>query len=93
MRKIYIPGKLIVSRRQAKGLTQAQLAEELGIDVSTFCRIENELVAPDVENLDKIAQWLGITITLGKQNPSYEVTVELETLHQKLTRIQEILGE
>lgn len=54
---------LLWEKRMSKFLTLQELAELTGISTSTLCRIENELVSPSLENLERIAIALGIRIT------------------------------
>jgi len=54
---------LLWEKRMSKFLTLQELSELTGISISTLCRIENELVSPSLENLERIAIALGIRIT------------------------------
>lgn len=50
-------------RRRALGLTQAQLAERLGVDTETLSRFERGKHAPTLKNLIRLAGLLQTTVT------------------------------
>lgn len=49
-------------RRRALGLTQAQLAERLGVDTETLSRFERGKHAPTLKNLVRLASLLQTTV-------------------------------
>lgn len=53
--------KLIYTRRKAKGLSQEQLAESLGVARQTVSKWETGETLPDVESLRKLAIVLGFS--------------------------------
>lgn len=55
-------GKLIAECRKAKKLTQAQLAERLGVTDKSVSKWENGVCLPDVSLYKKICKILGITL-------------------------------
>jgi transcriptional regulator with XRE-family HTH domain len=55
-------GKNIADRRMALGLTQAQLAEQLGADTVTISRFERGNHLPSLQRLEKIADMLGVPL-------------------------------
>ena len=54
-------GKRIVSHRKRLGLTQDQLAEQLGLTAQAVSKWENDLSCPDITILPKLANIFGIT--------------------------------
>jgi transcriptional regulator with XRE-family HTH domain len=56
-------GGIIAFRRKAKGLTQAQLAEQMDIEKETVSRIETGHIAPTLARLAQIAKLLGCEIS------------------------------
>lgn len=54
-------GKQIKEIRKSKKMTQENVAELIGIEVSSLCNIENGKYYPTAENLDKILNILEIT--------------------------------
>jgi len=50
----------VIAHRQHLGLKQYEAAEQMGIHVSTLCRVEQGRL-PDVENLAHVLVWLGRT--------------------------------
>ncbi|AEE95321.1 helix-turn-helix transcriptional regulator [Mahella australiensis] len=55
---------LLKERRNAKGLTQEQLAALIGVDRTTITKIENGSARPSVNNAKKIAQALDFDWTI-----------------------------
>lgn len=55
-------GKLIAECRKAKKLTQAQLAERLGVTDKSVSKWENGVCLPDVSLYKKICKILGIAL-------------------------------
>lgn len=59
--KKFIANKIKTFRKYA-GLTQAELAEQIGISDKHVCRIENAAFTPSLETFLKIAQVLKISL-------------------------------
>lgn len=55
-------GALIRQRRKAVGLTQAGLAEKLGVSAKAVSKWENAVCLPDAALYEPLCQQLGITI-------------------------------
>lgn len=55
-------GMRIASARKAKGLTQEELAEKLGVSSQAVSKWENDLSCPDISLLPKLAQVLGMSV-------------------------------
>lgn len=53
-------GKNIQAGRKRKGLTQNQLAQELGVEVETVSRYERGVVSPSFPQIEKICMALDI---------------------------------
>ena len=53
-------GARIRNARKAKGLTQAQLAEKIGIKRATLSKYETGAIEPSITHLSVIASWLGV---------------------------------
>jgi len=49
---------VIAVRRKAKGLTQAQVAEIMGVEKETISRMENGVISPTLPRLQQIAEIL-----------------------------------
>lgn len=56
-------GGIIAIRRKAKGLTQAQLAEQMDIEKESVSRIETGHIAPTLARLAQIAKLLDCEIS------------------------------
>lgn len=50
--------------RKAKGLTQGELAEKVGVDINTIVRYETGKNSPKVETLELITKELGAKIVV-----------------------------
>lgn len=57
-------GESIKARRKVLGITQRTLAELAGVGINTLTRIEKGLGNPSLEVLLKIAETLGLDLTL-----------------------------
>jgi transcriptional regulator with XRE-family HTH domain len=55
-------GALIASRRKAKGLTQAKLAEHMNVEKETVSRIETGVISPTLGRLAQLAKFLDCEI-------------------------------
>ena len=55
----------IVDTRKSKGLSQKQLAEMTGLKQPAIARIENNTNSPQLDTIIKIADALGLKITLS----------------------------
>lgn len=62
-------GKNIAALRKKKGITQEELANELGVSPQAVSKWENNSSCPDVSLLTNIADYFGITVdTLLREN-------------------------
>jgi len=55
-------GSRIAECRRAKGITQDQLAEHMGVSSQAVSKWENDLSCPDITLLPRLADYFGITI-------------------------------
>jgi len=62
-------GKQIKERRDTLGITQPDLAEMAGVSVNTLYKIETGQANPTVKVLNKIAEILGMELTLTIKKP------------------------
>lgn len=84
-------GQRIAERRKAAGITQAQLAEVLGIAQQTMAHYEGGVARIAVESLRTLAQTLGVSIEelVGdaepkrtKRGPAPRIQRQLEQIEQ-----------
>lgn len=61
-------GKSIKERRKTLRVTQPELAKLANISVNTLYKIEREKANPTLETLTKIADVLGMEVTLQVKN-------------------------
>ena len=59
---IYVTGTTIKQLRESRGLTQAELAEHIGVSSKTISKWETAKGLPDISMLQPLAQALGISI-------------------------------
>jgi y4mF family transcriptional regulator len=57
-------GKTIKERRNTLGITQVHLAELAEVNTNTIIRIENGKINPTIQVVDRIAEVLGMELTL-----------------------------
>jgi transcriptional regulator with XRE-family HTH domain len=55
-------GSAVHRRREQRGLSLRDVAEETGVSASTLSRIENGTGKPDADNIARLAAWLGMPI-------------------------------
>ncbi len=55
-------GVLITEHRKEKGMTQAQLAEQMGVTDKAVSKWERDLSCPDISSVPKLAEILGVTV-------------------------------
>lgn len=53
-------GERVAARRRSLGLTQAQLAEQLGMNQPDLCDLEKGRHAPNLLTVENIAKALGV---------------------------------
>lgn len=85
-------GKHIATLRKAKGLTQDELAEQLGVSPQAVSKWENDLSCPDILLLPQLAKIFGITVDelLGAAPPKTVTLVpegERKSLDELMLRI------
>lgn len=55
-------GGMIALLRKSKGMTQLDLAQQLGVTDKAVSKWERDLSCPDVNSLPKLAEVLGVTV-------------------------------
>lgn len=79
--------------REDKGLLQKQIAAEIGLKPAHYNKIENGIVEPSVDILDKLSKLFGLSIDqivhLDESTPQ-EVVVEDKTTTEQLKLIQQL---
>ena len=55
-------GAMIAALRKEKGMTQLDLAQQLGVTDKAVSKWERDLSCPDVNSLPKLAEVLGVTV-------------------------------
>lgn len=55
-------GAMIAALRKEKGMTQLELANQLGVTDKAVSKWERDLSCPDVHSLPKLAQILGVSV-------------------------------
>lgn len=55
-------GMMIASLRKAKGYTQSELAEKMGVTDKAVSKWERDLSCPDVSSIPQLAEVLGVSV-------------------------------
>lgn len=79
-------GKFICALRKEKGLTQAALAETLGISNRTVSKWENGDGMPDIALLQEVASALGVTVDellRGERNPAPAAEIKVTEIENR----------
>ncbi len=63
--------KTLIKARKSAGLSQAKLAEKVGLHQQVISRIENDNNSPTLRNLLKIVRGLGLELTIKKQSDKW----------------------
>jgi transcriptional regulator with XRE-family HTH domain len=74
-------GSRIAECRKAKGITQDQLAEHMGVSSQAVSKWENDLSCPDITLLPRLADYFGVTIDellRGDKSRAVQVVPEKE---------------
>lgn len=81
--------------RQARNITQARLAELLGISPRSYNRWERGGNIPHLEMLVKIADALQVSLDelVGRKEPSQEIAIRNDELHRLCLRVDELPDE
>lgn len=85
-------GRKLAELRRAKGLTQEELAEKLGVSAQAVSKWENDVSSPEIGQLPKLAELFGVTIdALFLREPPMTVAVvsagERKPLEKMLLKI------
>lgn len=86
-------GKFIAQQRKAKNLTQAQLAEKLGVSNKTISKWENGKCMPDYSIIQILCKELDVTISElidGKISNNDPPSFKEEQLLDLMRRMQEL---
>lgn len=82
-------GRIIASRRKAKGLTRAQLAEHMEIEKETVSRIETGHIAPTLARLAQIARLFDCEISDLLKISTPDVSDQALTLMNRMGNLSE----
>lgn len=82
--------------RSAVGLNQSEMAEKLGVSVSSYQKYEREKnsIMPSIEVLIKIAEFFGVSVDylLGRENQSESDNItSKDSIREHLNAILDIL--
>ena len=80
-------GDAVRARRKVLGLTQASLAEMVGVSTELISRIERAQCAPSLATIVSLCQALGATPNDLLGYPARASTTDVEKLHDVLQRL------
>ena len=81
-------GNLVNQLRKAKGMTQADLAEKMGITDKAVSKWERDLSYPDIASIPHLAEILGVTVDelLTVQNVKKENNKSIDAIISLILR-------
>ena len=81
-------GNLVTQLRKAKGMTQADLAEKMGITDKAVSKWERDLSYPDIASIPHLAEILGVTVDelLTVQNVKKENNKSIDAIISLILR-------
>ena len=83
-------GQAIKRRREERGLSLRDVADETDVSASTLSRIENGTGRPDADNIARLTQWLDMPVDrLMNANRENKVEPVVYYPHEKTTDIIE----
>jgi transcriptional regulator with XRE-family HTH domain len=89
-------GKNIRRLREAKNLSQKEVAISLDIAPTQYSRIENNKVSPGITSIIKIAKVLDVsidTLVYGEKNPTEGIKIKNKPLMDKMRLIDNLPTE
>lgn len=75
-------GMMIVELRKAKGMTQLELAEKMGVTDKAVSKWERDISCPDINSLPTLAETLGVSV-----DELMQIKMEMETPKKSVTEI------
>ena len=84
MKKDKTTGQLLKEARKARGLTQMELSEKIGVSYQQVQKYENDVDRISVDRLKQIARAVGVPVSTFFSADS-EMTAESPALYGKLT--------
>ena len=78
-------GARIAELRKDKGMTQLELAQQMGVTDKAVSKWERDLSCPDINTIPRLAQVLGVSMDELMQiytsdKPEHEVSIHLSTI-------------
>lgn len=83
-------GALIRAAREAKGLTQNEVAERTGKSLQMIGRIERGAAAPSFETLEALSSVLEVPVAAFFKAGAYEAGIARETLARIMDRLSKL---
>ena len=87
-------GRRLRAARRGAGLTQKQLADELGVESITVSRWEREVTSPSLSRLRRIAELTGTTVSdlVRAPDAASAHALELQALREELAETRELVN-
>lgn len=73
-KSIALKGMRLITLRLEKNITQKDLADSLCIDKTLISQYEGEIIKPDYDTLQRLADFFGVTVDYLTDNPVIEVS-------------------
>lgn len=86
-------GRRLRTARRGAGLTQKQLADELGVESITVSRWEREVTSPSLPRLRRIAELTGTTVSdlVRAPDTASAHAVELAALREEIAETRQLV--
>jgi len=89
-------GARLIALRKEKGLTQQEMADEIGLHVNQIRRYESGSAQPSLEALKKIAVTMSVTIDSlvfgpGERGPDEDLRLQFEAVSQMTEEEKKII--
>lgn len=88
-------GKKICDLRRQKGLSQSELAEQIGVSRILISRWESEAVKPSAKNLSKLSDFFAVSYFYFDDDsaPSPDTDESIENLKNEIAELRDALAE
>lgn len=92
-KKINLKGMRLITLRLEKNITQKELADALGIDKTLISQYEGEIIKPDYDVIEMLAEYLGVTVEYLSGAPDLPIETNIQPNESILEEITVVKAE